>query len=125
MAGIENYIEQALQIEHEIVVKGYALNIDWADEAQLRALARDALIHGQERLEAESRGNDLQNRARLEFFGLVQLMLKVMQESAGEGMHTHGGPIWKAFSKALWAEAERLGLLGKTGDSTPPRTVRG
>ena len=113
MAGLENYGGQAIQIEHEMVVKGYALDIDWSDEVQLRALARDALTHGQERLDAERHGNDLGNRARLEFFGLVQLMLNVMQQSAGEGMHTHGGPVWKAFSKALWAEAESLGLVGK------------
>ena len=46
MARLENYSGQAIQIEHEMLAKGYALDIDWSDEVQLRALARDALTHG-------------------------------------------------------------------------------
>lgn len=115
MSGLENYGEEAAQIEHEMVVKGYALDIDWSDEVQLRSLAREALSHGRVPGDATSHGNVVVNRAKVEFFGLVQLMLKVMQRSAGEGFHTHGGPVWKAFGKALWDEAERLGLVGKGG----------
>lgn len=115
MSGLENYNEEAVQIEHEMVVKGYALDIDWSDEVQLRALAREALTHGRTPGDAGSRGSNTVNRAKVEFFGLVQLMLKVMRNSAGVGFHTHGGPVWKAFGKALWDEAESLGLVGKGG----------
>lgn len=115
MSGLENYSEEAAQIEHEMVVKGYALNIDWSDEVQLRALAREALSHGRTPMDTASRGHKTVARAKVEFFGLVQLMLKVMQRSAGVGFHTHGGPVWKAFGKALWDEAESLGLVGKGG----------
>jgi excinuclease ABC subunit A len=46
-------------------------------------------------------------RARLELFGLAQLMLTVMRESADENIDTHGGPAWKAFARALWSEHDR------------------
>jgi hypothetical protein len=36
-----------------------------------------------------------------------------MEKSAeAEGVMTHGGPAWKAFARALWAEHE-----GKSGQS--------
>ena len=38
-------------------------------------------------------------------FGLANLMLRTMEESAGVGIESHGGPVWKAFGRALWAEA--------------------
>jgi hypothetical protein len=34
-------------------------------------------------------------------------MLKTMEESAIVGIESHGGPVWKAFSRALWTEANR------------------
>jgi len=111
MAGFENYGAEAVQIEHEMVRKGIALNIDWSDEAQLRMLAREALVHGHEQISLAARSDDFSGRAKADFFGLAQLMLKVMQDSAAEGFQTHGGPAWKAFGKALWAEAEVLGLV--------------
>ena len=111
MTGFENYTGEAAQIELEMVRKGIALGIDWADEAQLRALAREALTHGLEQIGLASRSDDFSGRAKADFFGLAQLMLKVMQDSANEGFLTHGGPAWKAFGKALWTEAEVLGLV--------------
>lgn len=111
MTGFENYGQEAAQIELEMVRKGIVLDIDWSDEAQLQALAREALTHGREMMASASR----LDRTKAEFFGLAQLMLKVMQQSAGEGFHTHGGPAWKAFGKALWNEAEGLGLVSARG----------
>jgi len=111
MADFENYGEEVVQIEREMVRKGYVLNIDWTDETQLRALAREALTHGYELVNFGSHSGTSPDRAKAEFFGLAQLMLKVMQQSAGEGIHTHGGTAWKAFGKALWDEAEDLGLV--------------
>jgi hypothetical protein len=43
--------------------------------------------------------------ARVDLFGLAALMLKTMAESADQGIESHGGSAWKAFAKALWAEA--------------------
>ncbi len=102
MSGFENYSRQALQIEHEIETKGVILGIDWDDAVQVRELARQALDC---RLEQNNREpEDPLDRCRIELFGLAQLMLTIMKESANQDMHTHGGTAWKAFAHALWAE---------------------
>ena len=54
--------------------------------------------------------------AKLDLFGLAAVMLRTLQESADEGFLSHGGPAWKAFARALWAEVEsRPGKLTGTG----------
>jgi len=102
MSGFENYSREAQQLEHEIERKGAILGIDWDDTVQVRELAREALDC---KLGANNcEPDDPQDRARIELFGLAQLMLTVMKESANENMLTHGGAAWKAFAHALWAE---------------------
>lgn len=102
MSGFENYSREALQIEHEIERKGVVLGIDWNDAVQVRELAREALDC---KLGADNcEPDDPQDRARIELFGLAQLMLTVMKESAKDNIHTHGGTAWKAFAHALWTE---------------------
>jgi hypothetical protein len=108
MAGFENYQEATRKIEHEIERMGVALGIDWTDEVQVRALAREALEHSQDRIhQAAADREDQQLGAKVTLFGLASLMLRTMEESAGVGIESHGGPVWKAFGRALWAEAER------------------
>lgn len=105
MSGFENYGESAKALEREIERKGVILGIDWSDEAQVRTLAREALRHGAD--EAKAAAHDPQDyrlMAKAELFGLAALMLKTMQESANEGFLSHGGPVWKSFARALWAE---------------------
>ena len=102
MSGFENYSREAAQIEHEIETKGVILDIDWNDEVQVRELARQALDCKLCAVDCEP--DEPLDRARLELFGLAQLMLTVMKESANEDIDTHGGPAWKAFARALWAE---------------------
>lgn len=107
MAGFENYSRDAAEIEAEIVRKGIALNIDWADEVEVRNLAREAVNHLADDVKiAASAPVDYAMLAKVELFGLAGIMLKTMEESAGEGFESHGGPAWKAFAKALWAEAK-------------------
>ena len=102
MAGFENYAKEAAELEVEIERKGIALGIDWDNAVQVRQLARDALKRRV--ASADFSAASPEQRARDELFGLAQLMLKVMQESAGENIHTHGGKVWKTFARALWAE---------------------
>jgi hypothetical protein len=107
MPAFENYGEEARRIEQEIARHAVMLGLDWNDEIAVHALAREALAF-------HAGSSDLplthpENRAKLELFGLAQLMLKVMTESAGENIETHGGPAWKAFGRALWQESTRLG----------------
>lgn len=105
MAGFENYAREAAEIEREIVRKGLVLGIDWNDEAQVRQLAREALACKNTADNPDCQPNDPRSLARIELFGLAQLMLTVMRQSAEDDMHTHGGPVWKAFARALWRES--------------------
>lgn len=102
MSAFENYAREAQNIEHEILTKGVILGIDWNDEVQLRDIARQALDCHLGTLDCEP--DDPTDRARIELFGLIQLMLTVMKESADDQIHTHGGPLWKSLARALWAE---------------------
>ncbi len=105
MAGYENYIEDAQEIELEIERKGIALGIDWNDEAQVRALAREALDYSPDDTHLKASAPlDHTLLAKIDLFGLAGLMLRTMEESAGVGIESHGGVAWKAFAKALWAE---------------------
>lgn len=104
MPSFENYAEEARQIEEQIVRHGIALGIDWDDEASVRALAREALAFHHAGTPVTVDTSPL-GRAKTELFGLAQLMLTVMAESADDDIETHGGPVWKAFGRALWREA--------------------
>lgn len=106
MPGFENYVREAQEIDREIVRKGLVLGIDWADEVQVRTLAREALACRNLADNPDCQADDPRALAKIELFGLAQLMLTVMRQSADEGMHTHGGPAWKALARALWREEE-------------------
>lgn len=107
MAGFENYEQDTKDIELEIERRGVALGIDWQDDKQVRALAREAIEHLASDLKlAATSPIDYALLAKVELFGLAALMLRTMQESASVGFETHGGDAWKAFARALWAEAK-------------------
>ncbi len=106
MAEFEHFAQDIREIETEIARKGIVLGIDWNDTVQVRQLAHEAVHHHAEvvRYVAEADLADSRARAKLDLFGLAATMLRIMQDSAEEGLESHGGPIWKAFAKALWAE---------------------
>ncbi len=107
MAGFENYTADTREIELEIERKGIVLGIDWTDEVQVSALAKEALDHSAAEVElAASSPIDRKLMAKVDLFGLAAIMLKTMEECAGVGFECHGGPAWKAFGKALWTEVE-------------------
>ena len=107
MTGFENYEKETSEIELEIERKGIILGINWQDEVQVRALAHEALCHLADDMKiAMSNPIDRNMLAKVELFGLAALMLRTMQESAGVGIESHGGVAWKAFGKALFAEAQ-------------------
>lgn len=111
MSMFENYDKESRQIELEIERKGVVLGIDWNNEPQVRAIARKGLNSSPEESDVAFRHLRWNDRAMLELFALSQLMLTVMQQSAAEGLETHGGPVWKALGRALWIEAGALGLV--------------
>lgn len=105
MAAFEHYAEEAARIEREIVRQGIVLGIDWDNPGVVQALAREALACHPGSDEAACTADTPEKRARIELFGLAQLMLKVMTESAADNIETHGGPAWKSFARALWRES--------------------
>lgn len=107
MSVLENYPKDAFDIETELVRKGIAIGLDWADEVAVRALAHEAIYRLKDEIKVSShQAVDYQLMARIDLFGLAGVMLKTMQESAEFGIETHGGPAWKSFAKALWAELD-------------------
>ena len=109
MSGFEHFARDALQLEREILKRGILLELDWADRPRLRQLAREALEGGAAHTRALLADPNPRLRARGELFALGVLMLRVMEESADTGVHTHGGPAWKAFGRALIEEARAEG----------------
>jgi hypothetical protein len=108
--------QEASEIEAQLVRKGIALGINWNDEAQVQDLAREALHHSQEDLAQFSHHHDdYKLKAKIELFGLAALMMQIMSNSADEGIHTHGGAVWKSFSRALMHESgEDVNPISKT-----------
>lgn len=107
MTGFENYAASTKEIELQIERKGVVLGIDWNNEAQVRKLAREALSPTAKDIKVPASAPvDYNLMAKLDLFGLAAIMLRTMEESASVGVETHGGVAWKAFAKALWAEAE-------------------
>lgn len=108
MSGFGHYGQAAQDLEREILRHGVVLGLDWADVTALRLLAREALHCEPGCLLDLLRDKDPVQRSKGELFALADLMLETMRESARIGVHTHGGPAWKAFGRALYEEAASL-----------------
>ena len=108
MSGFEHFTRDACELEREILKRGILLDLDWSDRATMRRLARESLQGGSDHTQALLADPDPRLRARGELFALGVLMLRVMEESADTGVHTHGGLAWKAFGSALIEESEVL-----------------
>lgn len=106
MSGFENFAREAQDIERALEMHGIALGIDWNDSAAVRVLAAEALKSQPAHIRALVLSKEPASRAKGEIFALSNLMLKLMAESAGVGVHTHGGCAWKSFARALYALTE-------------------
>jgi len=103
VSGFENFAQEARDIERALELHGIAMGINWNDTPSVRALAAEALKSQPAHTRALVLSKDPATRAKGELFALSNLMLKLMAESAGVGIHTHGGCAWKAFARALYA----------------------
>lgn len=108
MSGFGHYDQTAQALEREIRRYARVINLDWDDTARLRTLAREALNCSPACRIGLLRHPDLMERSKGELFALSELMLVTMRQSAQIGVHTRGGPAWKAFGRALYEEAENL-----------------
>ena len=110
MSGFGHFARDALELEREILKRGIALKIDWDDKPALQRYAHEALTCSPDCNWDKLHAKDPRERMLAELYALSNLMLQTMRESAEQGEHTHGGPVWKAFGRALIEEADRLGL---------------
>lgn len=110
MSGFGNFARTAHEVEQEMLKRGVLMGLDWSDATRLRQLAREALGGGPVHIAALLRDTDPALRAKGQLFALAALMLRTMDSSARTGVHTHGGPAWKAFGRALYEEAQAAGL---------------
>ncbi|MDY0071071.1 MAG: hypothetical protein RBR77_00295 [Thauera sp.] len=108
MSGFGHYGRTADELEREIYKRGLALGLDWDDQTRMRALAREALAGERGSTMKLLRSPIRQEKLTGELFALSVLMLNTMRQSAETGIHTSGGPAWKAFGRALYLEAESL-----------------
>ncbi|MCB1957523.1 MAG: hypothetical protein KDG55_17720 [Rhodocyclaceae bacterium] len=113
MAGFEPYSRDAREIEREITIRGLALGIDWNDAGVVRALAHELVSGGADQVQALARDPDPRRRAKGELFAFAILMQRTMAESAAQGIHTHGGEVWKALGRAIY---EASGQAPRTGE---------
>ncbi|AWI78530.1 MAG: hypothetical protein CVU19_04540 [Betaproteobacteria bacterium HGW-Betaproteobacteria-13] len=109
MSGFGHFARTALELEREIFKRGLLIGLDWQDPATMRALAHEALTCTTDCRLGLLRNHDAKARGRGELFALSEMMLDTMRQSAQVGVHTQGGPAWKAFGRALYEESARLG----------------
>jgi hypothetical protein len=102
MSGFGHYARTADELAREIVKRGIAIGLDWSDAARLRELAQQALSCTPSCMMKLLRSPVRQEKLTGELFALSELMLVNMRQSAETGIHTHGGPVWKAFGRALY-----------------------
>ena len=106
MPGFGDFFRTAEEIEREIYKRGLAMGLDWNNASHMRALARRALSCKGKCMLDLLRSPVRQDKLTGEFFALSELMLANMRGSANVGVHTQGGPTWKAFARALYEEYE-------------------
>lgn len=97
------YQKETSELSKEIERKLVMVGLDWSDEGLMRDLAREVLS-GSVRMGMGENETNREKAARVELFGLIGLMNKVMCEAAEHGTVVHGSDAWKAIAKALWAE---------------------
>ena len=102
----EDRTREAHEISSTIERKLIALGIGKDDHVALAELARESLDPARlNEARAKAEAGDRMALTRFELFGLVDLMLKVMEESASEDHFTvSGNECWKVFARALYAQ---------------------
>lgn len=104
MSELEKLAAEAKNIEAEIIAKGKILGIDWANGSAVRSLAQQSLASHDATLPIGFSMSSPEGMAKIELFGLAQMVLKVVQQGDEEETLALGGPIWSTFAKALLAE---------------------
>lgn len=103
MSQAENHWNEVSQIETELMRHMIALGLDWHNEASMTALATECKNFGPDNARAAYASKDRTLITKAELFGLVNTMFHTMENAARENRDVHGGEVWKALGKHLYA----------------------
>lgn len=103
MSQIENHWAEVANIELELQRYMIALGLDWHDEVAMTQLATECKAFGPDNAQAAYASHDQSLITKAQFFGLVSMMIRTMENAAVDGRDVHGGEVWKAFGKHLYA----------------------
>ncbi len=102
MSQIEDHWSEVSRIETELLRKMVALGVEWHDDVAMARLAAECRTYGPADAQAAYASHDPARIAQAEFFALVSLMLRAMQNAALEDRDVHAGQVWKSFAKHLY-----------------------
>jgi hypothetical protein len=105
MSQIENHYDEVSRIEIELMRHMIALGLDWHSEVAMRQLAQECKAFGPSHAHAAYASHDPAQHSKAEIFALASLMLRTMENAAGENRSVHAGEVWKAFGKHLYNQS--------------------
>jgi hypothetical protein len=103
MSQTENHWEEVSQIETELTRYLIALGINWHDDAAMSQLVSECKVFGPSNAQAAYASKDRRNISKAALFGLISVMFRTMESAARDKRDVHGGQVWKAFGKHLYA----------------------
>ena len=103
MSQIENHYDEVSRIETEMMRHMIALGLDWHNEVAMKQLADECKAFGPTHANAAYASHDHVQHGKAEIFALASLMLRTMENAAGENRSVHAGDVWKAFGKHLYS----------------------
>jgi hypothetical protein len=102
MNGLGHYGRTVAEIVKEIAICCILLELDWTDEAQIRALVDESLNCTSERLLAMLHASDGRTKTRGKLFALLTLLLDTERQSALAGVKTtSNSKLWQALNRAF------------------------
>lgn len=102
MSQIENHYDEVSRIELELKRHLIALGLDWNNEVSMKQLAAECQAFKATNAQAAYASHDRTQKTKAELFALASLMLRTMENAAGENREVHAGEVWKAFGKHLY-----------------------
>ncbi len=94
--------QDANLVEKELERYAVAINFNWNDASQAKLLAMEFKDFDEDKAQKFLSSGDRFLMSKANFFGLARTMLELMGDGAKEGVHIHGGNVWKSFAKELY-----------------------
>jgi hypothetical protein len=104
LSQIENHYDEVSNIETELRRHMIALGLDWQNEVSMMQLAVECKAFKSSHAQAAFASHDRVQKTKAEIFALASLMLRTMENAAGENREVHAGEVWKSFGKHLYED---------------------